>query len=214
MRYAIFSDVHNDSSALAAVLRHAGNQQIDRYFCLGDVGIDACVDLVRHVAAPTVFGNWEVSGWRHLSNENRRWALELPPVRREPHFWLTHASPLWPQNLATLADLNANRHQVSLSKLFPYLHYESEALWQAIAALVEAGVRLMFHGHTHRQLGWRFTADNRLQKITRRTVALQPGDTIIVGVGSVGRPLDGPGAAYVIYDDQARQVELLRVGQV
>jgi predicted phosphodiesterase len=78
MRYAIFSDIHNHTIALEAVLRHAGRQQIDRYFCLGDVGVDECVDLVRNVGALTVFGNWEVSGWRYLSPENR--AYHLPPV--------------------------------------------------------------------------------------------------------------------------------------
>ncbi len=71
MRYAIFSDIHNNSTALVAVLRHAAQQQVDGYFCLGDVGIDKCVNLIRGVNALTVFGNWEVSGWRHLSPENQ-----------------------------------------------------------------------------------------------------------------------------------------------
>jgi predicted phosphodiesterase len=211
MRYAIFSDIHNETAALSTVLRHAGQQQVSSYFCLGDVGTDACVDLVRDVGAPAVFGNWEVSGWRHLSARNQPWVLKLPPIRRESSFWLTHAGLAWPTTLATLADLNANRHKAPMSDLFPYLHYESEALWQTIAVLIEAHVPLMFHGHTHRQMAWRFTGDNYLQQLGHRPIALRPGDTVIVGVGSVGRPLDGPGAAYVIYDDEAQQVEMVRV---
>lgn len=211
MRYAIFADIHNDTTALSTVLRHASQQQIDGYFCLGDVGIDECVNLVRQVNAPTVFGNWEVSGWRHLSPENQQWALKLPPVWREARFWLTHAGLAWPHKLATLADLNANRHRLSLAQLFPYLHNESKALWETIAMLAQAGMPLMFHGHTHRQTAWRFTADNRLQKLAHRTIRLHPGDTLIVGVGSVGRPMDGPGAAYTIYDDKAGWVEMVRV---
>lgn len=209
MRYAIFSDIHNEAAALASVLRHAGQQRVDGYFCLGDVGIDDCVKLVREVGAPAVFGNWEVSGWRYLSPENQDWVLRLPPVRREPGFWLTHAALAWPPELATLADLNANRRRASMSSLFPYLHYESDVLWQTMAALTAANMPLMFHGHTHRQLAWRFTANNQLQKMGRGTVDLRPGETLIVGVGSVGRPLDGPGAAYVIYDDEVGRVEMV-----
>ncbi len=211
MRYAIFSDVHNDAATLAAMLRHAGAQGVDGYFCLGDVGVDACVDLVRQVNAPTVFGNWEVTGWRSLSAENRAWALALPPLRKREGFWLTHAAPLWPPNLGTLADLRDQRHKVSMARLFPYLHFESEAVWDSIAALQAAAVPLLFHGHTHRQLIWRFTADNHLQQLSHAAIALRPGDTLIVGVGSVGRPEDRPSPAYVIYDAEARRLEMVRL---
>lgn len=210
MRYAIFSDVHNEAKALLKVLHHARQQAVDSYFCLGDVGIDDCVALVRESDAPTVFGNWEVSGWRHLSPENQAWSLGLPPCRKETHFWLTHATPLWPAHLTSLADLRTHRHDMPLTQLFPYLHFECPALWEIIGSLTQANVPLLFHGHTHRQMVWRFTADNHLQKLTHSQITLRPGDTLIVGVGSVGRPEDGPGAAYAIYDDSLKQVELIR----
>ena len=104
MRYAIFSDIHNETSALSAVLSHAQSQQAEAFFCLGDVGIDACVNSVRMVDAPTVFGNWEAANWRYLSPKNQKWALALPSMRKEARFWLTHAAPFWPPKLATLAD--------------------------------------------------------------------------------------------------------------
>jgi predicted phosphodiesterase len=211
MRYAIFSDIHNHTTALVAVLHHAQQQRIDSYFCLGDVGIDDCVELVRSVNAPTVFGNWEVSGWQQLSPDHQRWALALPPVRKETQFWLAHATPLWPKKLATLADLHANRHALPMFSLFPYLHFESSVLWEIIANLTQAGVSLMFHGHTHRQITWRFTADNHLQKLTHPLITRRSGDTLIVGVGSVGRPEDGPRPAYAIYDDKLGQIEMVRV---
>ncbi|MCK6625256.1 MAG: metallophosphatase family protein [Anaerolineae bacterium] len=211
MRYAIFSDVHNEAKALTKVLDHARRQAVDGYFCLGDVGIDGCVELVRNNAVPTVFGNWEVSGWSRLSADNQQWALSLPPLRKEASFWLAHATPLWPPQLTTLADLQAHRHDVPLSQLFPYLHFECQPLWDIIGALTRAGIPLLFHGHTHRQIIWRFTADNYLQRLTRPLITLRPGDTLLVGVGSVGRPEDGPGAAYVIYDDTLKQVEMIRV---
>jgi predicted phosphodiesterase len=211
MRYAIFSDIHSHTEALNAVLDHARQQRVDGYFCLGDVGIDDCVELVRQVDAPAVFGNWEVSGWPHLSADNQDWVLSLPPVRKESHFWLTHATPLWPKKLATLADLYAHRHGLAMSSLFPYLHFESPVLWEIMSSLVQAGVALMFHGHTHRQIAWRFTGDNHLQKLTHPLISLRPGDTLIVGVGSVGRPEDGPQPAYLIYDDKLGQIEMVRV---
>lgn len=211
MRYAIFSDIHNNTEALSAVLDHARQQTIDQYFCLGDIGVDDCIDLVRAVDAPAVFGNWEVSGWRHLLPANRAWTLQLPPMRRERTFWLTHAAPLWPAHLTSLADLNKRMHQVPMTRLFPYLHYESELLWETIATLTHANVSLMFHGHTHRQIVWRFTEDNYLQKLSHATIIKRPGDTLIVGVGSVGRPEDGPSAAYTIYDDNTMTLELVRV---
>lgn len=211
MRCAIFSDVHNHTAALEAMLRHAQQQGVEAYFCLGDVGIDDCVALVRDLDALAVFGNWEVTGWPHLSPENQQWALGLPPVRQYKNFWLSHATPFWPSNLASLADLHRRRREVSLPQLFPYLHFESETLWQIIGGLAEANMPVLFHGHTHRQIAWRFTADNHLQKLTHHPIILRSGDTLVVGVGSVGRPEDGPGAAYVIYDDAAGRVEFMRV---
>lgn len=211
MRYAIFSDVHNETKALTKVLHHACQQAVDGYFCLGDVGVDDCVELVRQSTALTVFGNWEVASWSSLSPENQQWALRLPPTRKEAGFWLTHATPLWPHHLASLSDLLAHRRDVPLSQLFPYLHFECQPLWDIVGALTEAGVPLLFHGHTHRQIAWRFTAANFLQKLSHSLITLRPGDTLVVGVGSVGRPEDGPGAAYVIYDDALKQVEMIRV---
>ncbi len=211
MRYAIFSDIHNNRSALALVLSHAKKQGVDGYFCLGDVGVNDCVALVREVNASTVFGNWEVSNWRYLSADNQNWVLGLPALRKQEGFWLTHAAPFWPTNIKTLTDLNANRYQVPMTRLFPYLHYESEAVWQTVATLAQANIPIMFHGHTHRHMVWCFTQANQLKRLLQHSISIQPGHTLIVGVGSVGRPLDGPHPGYVIYDDVAKQVELITI---
>ncbi|MFC1975567.1 metallophosphoesterase family protein [Chloroflexota bacterium] len=214
MRYAIFSDVHNHMRALKVVLRHAGQQQIDNYFCLGDIGdigAEDCVTVVREMGVPSVFGNWEVLTWHHYSPANRQWVLDLPPMRKDGHFWLTHAAPLWPKEVNSLADLKHNRYTVPRSHLFPYLHVKSHALWRTITALSKANISLMFHGHTHYQMGWRLIDDNQLEKMTDRTITLHSPEIIIVGVGSVGRPEDSAKPSYVIYDDEARVVEMVRV---
>jgi len=80
MRYAIFSDVHNNDRALSQVLRDTYQRNIDTYLCLGDTGTDPSVQLVRGVNAESVFGNWEVSGWRHLSPQLQQDVLNLPPI--------------------------------------------------------------------------------------------------------------------------------------
>jgi|GEM_PF-506862 len=213
MRYAIFSDIHNDAIALSTVLTHTNDQKVDAYFCLGDVGIDECVDMVRAVNAPTIFGNWEASNWRYLSPENQKWVLNLPSNLKMKQFWLTHAALTWPPKLATLADLNEDPYFIPRSKLFPYLHVESDILWETIATLSEANIPLMFHGHTHRQVAWRFTGDNQLQRLVQENVQLYDGETLIVGVGSVGRPVDGPDPAYAIYDEASGVIEMIRVNK-
>ena len=93
MRYAIFSDVHNNDRALSRVLRDTYQRNIDAYLCLGDTGTDPSVQLVRSVGTESVFGNWEVSGWRYLSPQFQQETLNLPPMRKFDDFWISHAAP-------------------------------------------------------------------------------------------------------------------------
>jgi len=212
MRHAIFSDIHNHTPALQAVLNDARRCHAEAFFCLGDIGIDSCIDLVRGCGAATVFGNWEVSNWRHLAiPQNQHWMLALPPMLRRTDMWLTHAAPFWSPVIQTLADLNSGSHLRFGHKFFPYLDFEEDYLWQTIAALTESDQPLMFHGHTHRQMVWRFTPANQLLQEFGPVVQLTAGETYVVGVGSVGRPTDGPGACYVIFDDTARTLEFRRI---
>lgn len=214
MKYAIISDIHNHSQALNAVLDHINQQGVDACYCLGDVGADACVDIIRANHAPTVFGNWEASNWRLLSKENQQWALSLPPlIHPNETVCLTHAAPFWPHRIKSLAALIDNPQVRYNGNLFPYLDFEEDSIWKAIAKLTDAGVTLMFHGHTHRQLVWRFTRTNKLLREHKRAFQLIEGETYLVGVGSVGQPKDGPGAAYALFDDQTNTVELVKLHQ-
>jgi predicted phosphodiesterase len=213
MRYAIFSDVHNHTQALRQVLADARQRDVSAFFCLGDIGIDECVDIIRESDIPTVFGNWEASNWKHLSPKNQGWILARPPIIRKDGFWLTHAGPFWPNRINSLEDLNNSSHISVKGSLFPYLHFEGDSLWETIALLIDTKIPLMFHGHSHRQLAWRFTRTNKLQRLHPQDFVLVPGETYVVGVGSVGRPLDGPGASYVIYDAAATRVEMLRLAR-
>ncbi len=213
-RYAIFSDVHNHTTALKAMLQDVAARKVKAYLCLGDTGIDACVNLVRNVGAETVFGNWEVSGWRSLSPANQRWTLNLPPVRQYADFWFSHAAPAWPQKITSLQSFLQNRHQISFSRAFPAYLNESNSLWQAFSELMAARVPLFFHGHTHRQTVWTFTPDNEIKRGAATNFALLANTIYIIGVGSVGQPRDIPQPGYVIFDSVSMGVEFVRLGQL
>jgi len=210
MRYAIFSDVHNNTEALNLVLRDAAAKNVGAYLCLGDTGGDPCVNRVRDARAAAVFGNWEVSGWRHLSPANQRWTLSLPPVRKYTNFWISHAAPGWPEKVTSLESFNRYRHRIGLPTVFPYYLAEGDDLWRAFSELLAAEVPILFHGHTHRQQVWCFTAENEAKKRAATNFALIPGETYITGVGSVGQPKDIPKPAYVIFDSQIMSVEFIR----
>lgn len=211
MRYAIFSDIHGHPPALSQVLTHARQQGVGAYLCLGDVGGDSSISLVRNVAAETIFGNWELTGWRHLAPSNQQWALNLPPMRKYPTFWATHAAPLWPDNISTLEAYLKVRHRLGFNTLFPYYTTPTDELWQGFSALLEAEIPVLFHGHTHQQVAWVFGEDNRVQKVVKPKLTLMPETTYIVGVGSVGLPRDSQRPSYVIFDTDLREITFVRV---
>jgi predicted phosphodiesterase len=211
MRYALFSDIHSNTPALEKVLADIEQRAVQKLFCLGDIGIDASVDIVRAARIQSVFGNWEEANWGYLSEQNSSWVLGLPPMLRHDGFWVTHAGPFWPPQVKTLSDLLADRPTRNSGKLFPYLHYEEDRLWETIAMLADTGVPVIFHGHTHRQLTWRLSRSNKLQRVRQPTIEIRPEEIYVVGIGSVGQPADEPGAAYAIFDDTTLTVELIKL---
>ncbi len=96
MRYAVLSDIHGNLLALERVLADAKRQGAKAIFCLGDVGSDACLDRLRQAGADLVFGNWEVSQWGYLRQDNQAWVRELPPMLVADSFLAVHAAPWWP----------------------------------------------------------------------------------------------------------------------
>ena len=102
MRFGIFSDVHANIEALSAVMEAFKSENIDQYYCLGDVvGYGAspneCADIVRTKAEVTILGNHDaaVAGRMDYSYyyEAARNALDL------------HASTLTAENMDWLRQL-------------------------------------------------------------------------------------------------------------
>ena len=98
-----------------------------------------------------------------------------------------------------------------MASVFPYYVRETDALWQAFSELLKANIPLLFHGHTHQQIVWTLTPKNNLKQSRPQELKLVPGNTYIIGVGSVGQPKDSVHPSYVVFDSAARQVEFIRI---
>lgn len=215
MRTAIFADLHDNYAGLTAVLDDAAAHEVDRTFFLGDAGhtprIFAALQA-RKIAC--VYGNWEVSGLRRWNQSLTACVSAWPAMIRESGAVYCHATPDMPAALTTAAAAAAwMKPGMNWSALFPRLHQNMDAVWNALAWMETAGVTVAFHGHTHVQMVWVWElATNQLRSFTTlERVRLAPGTRAIIGVGSAGVPEDGPWPRYAIYDDALNVVQLRRL---
>ena len=210
MRYAFVSDVHGHVDVLRQFLAHLDRDAIGRIVTLGDIGNDNCYDLLRAHQAVGVFGNYEVSGHVRLSAENLAFVLGLRPLFVEDDFLAAHAVPFYPAGLFSARDFAdyMQRTGGSWRGLFRYPNDEDDSLFQIVEELRVRRKRLFFHGHTHRQQVWRILPDDRPRELRETRIALDPSASYIVGVGSLGRPEEGPSPRYVVYDRERDEIEL------
>jgi diadenosine tetraphosphatase ApaH/serine/threonine PP2A family protein phosphatase len=215
MKTFFFSDVHGNLEALRAVLDDALRRGYDSAVCLGDiVGYSAdpeeCVRTVSRIpGGSSVLGNHDAAvldpalrsflnaaaqaGVRYsesaLSAESLEYLKSLPlTIESADGYLAAHSSPHKPEEW----------------------FYVLEAM-EAREALRAMTRPLAFIGHTH----YAAVHDGRgtmLELAAGKPFHFRPGEKYIVNVGSVGQPRDGdPRAAYVIFDADARAVELFRV---
>ena len=214
MRYGIFSDVHSNLQALAAVMDAYSRENIDMYYCLGDVvgyGADpsSCIARIKELPLITLAGNhdWAVAGlighedfnieaqeavlWtrERLGNEEIRYLEGLRLVFRDEGYTLAHG---------TLNDPAA----------FDYMFDEAAA--SDTFRVMETP--LCFVGHTHDPGTFVKYADNRVIFERMADIKLQPEKRYIINAGSVGQPRDGdPRAVYCVYDSDQGLVQIKRV---
>jgi len=223
MRFAIFSDLHDNLDGLLRVLTDIGQQRVDSLIYLGDAGRDPSlfVELQQRGIACT-FGNWELSGLRRLSAPLATWVGAWPATIRHGDALFCHATPDMPTAAATAAMAVVYMATgISWPMLFPRLNYNEQARWNALAVLEAADLRVAFHGHTHIQQVWVWQSDaagkRQLRGFTEPAeFRLDPGPVdaptrYLIGVGSAGQPDDGPALRYVIYDDEAGVVILRKL---
>lgn len=226
MRLAIFSDLHDLTEGMQRVLRDAEQRQVDRVIYLGDTGHDqALFATLQAEAIACTFGNWEVSGYRRLPTALASWVAGWPATLRHDDVLFCHATPDMSPQVTTTADAaQAMRQGLRWHQLFPRLHLDEEARWQALAALEAEGLQVAFHGHTHVQQVWRY-GDRRWRQLgAPHELHLESGDDVagaavdaptppryLIGVGSAGAPQDGTALRYAVYDSTARAVTLIRL---
>jgi diadenosine tetraphosphatase ApaH/serine/threonine PP2A family protein phosphatase len=217
MRLAIFSDVHANLEALSAVVEAYRSEQIDRYYCLGDVvGYGAnpneCASIVREVAQITILGNHDaaVAGRMDYSYyyEAARHALDA------------HASCLTKENMAWLKGLPYKHMLDDVGVLlchgspvrieeFEYI-FAPEQARECLPMFEELG-ELTVIGHSHLCKVFALKP-GYVEELPPSDFVLKEGFKYIVSVGSVGQPRDYDNrASYTVYDSDTRLFEFKRV---
>lgn len=220
MRYLILSDIHANLEALDAVMAQAPPRDYDRVLVLGDIvgyGADpnAVVDRIRTLAPDVIIrgnhdkvacGIEEPDGFnqsaRHaalwtydeLTADNRSYLAGLPrgPLMVDDEIEVCHGSP---------EDEDA----------YIFEHVD------ALNALLMADRPLCFFGHTHVQIGYWLTNDQRFDVLVPDSSELSPtpltfGLRYMINPGSVGQPRDGdPRAAFAEFDSETHMLTLRRV---
>ena len=212
MRYGIFGDIHGNLEAFEAVLEDMQLEAITHTVCVGDiVGQYAnpreCLEIVRALGCPIVKGNQDeedsesgemshieersLSARRYvrpqLTTEQRNFLRAQPLQRLVGSFSVVHSSLNHPE-----------RWNYVLSSL------EAERSFQ----LQET--KVCFFGHTH--IPHAFIRDTGVHEFFYKKIDVLPDNKYLINVGSVGDPRDGDWrAAYVIYDSEAKTVELRRL---
>jgi hypothetical protein len=219
MRYALFSDLHDAVDGLLAVEADAQRRHADKLVSLGDVGHDpALYTLLQQRGYPCIYGNWEVSRLHRLPAALANWAATWPGALAVGDVVFCHATPDQPPAAATAAGTIAHMGRgVRWHHLFPSLHTQEAARWQALAQLESKGQIAAFHGHTHIQHVWRYGArgwrgfDGPVE-FSLASSLNDPAPRFLIGVGSAGAPQDGTRLRYAIYDDVQRMVRLVALG--
>lgn len=216
MRYAIFSDVHANSSALQKVVRDARRCGAQEFVCLGDVvgygPLPAeATAIVRSTACLTLLGNHDaaVAG---LIDASAFIDIAGDAVSR-------HRAALSARDLAWLG---ANRPRASIEGAelahgdftapgeFNYIDSE-EAAKENFAA---TSAQIMFVGHTHVPEIFIVGASGTVHRLPPQDFEAEDGKRYIVNVGSVGYPRESNGAcmsSYALYDTHDRSVRFRRL---
>jgi predicted phosphodiesterase len=228
MRIAIFSDIHDNEAGLHALLADAEQRHAERLIFLGDLGKnEQLYETLRRLDVDCTFGNWEVSGLQRLSPSVQVWVGGWPSTIRTESAIYCHATPDMPAQTGTTQAASTYMSQgARWQQLFPRLHHDETALWNALAIMEEEDVRVTFHGHTHVQMawGWCVGRDGAGYGSGRRLQSWQGLDEIevlpgrvetpnryVVGVGSAGQPDDGPAPKYAMYELEQERIIFHRI---
>jgi len=215
---AVLADVHANLPAFEAVLKALDARGIRQYLMLGDVvgygpNPKACIDLVRERDMYCLRGNHDhyvahhgdvrvamgimarrVADWTIgvLGEEECSWLGELP-VRYRNHAWMAvHGAPV------DKSFFNAYVYEMTSERNLDFL--------------VEAGVKLCLHGHSHIQGVFARSCGRDMPFVCAERMDLKGLDAALVCPGSVGQSRGGKIAARAaIFYPHDLSVEMLTV---
>jgi putative phosphoesterase len=184
VRVAIISDIHGNLPALEAVMKDVEEQAPDQIWCGGDIAwggpwATECIDIVRESEWITVKGNtdvWITGDPQTLDSPQDRRELqevaEWHAISREDADWLLNL-PIGHSGAGSILLVHGTPNS-------PFVAPEPDAPARQFRPY-EGQASIVVYGHVHRSF-------------VRR---LSDG-TIVANSGSVGMPMDGPSACYLL----------------
>ena len=212
MRYAILGDVHGNLEALNAVLGELKKQNVDRYFCVGDVvgyGPDPgeCLKILQDLDCVMVAGNHDYAAVGKTSIEF------FNPEARESALWTREAlNPTQKEFIENmdLAHTNEDFALVHATLHGPEMFNYILNTFDALLCFQHLTRPICFMGHSH--VPMTFVESDRIFVTFEPKVRLTDGDRALVNVGSVGQPRDQDArAAFGIYDSEEQVCEISRI---
>jgi predicted phosphodiesterase len=217
MQIGVFSDIHANYEALSAVLESFKAEDVERYYCLGDVvgyggSPNECASIVRELAECTILGNHDAAvagrmdysyyyeAARHaldvhadiLTPVNTKWLKELPYSKR-------------------LADVDVDLCHGSPVRLeeFDYIFAPEQA--RECLQIYDEMAQLTLIGHSHLCKVFALTPTT-VEELPAEKFKLEDGKKYIVSVGSVGQPRDYDNrASYIVFDAEEREFKFKRI---
>lgn len=216
MLYGICSDIHSNATAFKAVLASMESYGVERRICLGDLvgygpDVNECVKLASENMDACIVGNHDsvAMGWEscagfnpyarkaiewtqnQLSMESKEYMGKLPYIFEEDEICFVHASPLSPADWVYITDLE-----------------------DALDAFDHFSGKYCFVGHTHSPVIVAMCeGETAIPKVVEDLhYTLEPGERLLVNVGSVGQPRDrDPKASWCLFDTETETVRIIRV---
>ena len=211
MRYAVFSDVHANPTALAKVVADARSCGAEEFICLGDtVGYgplpSEAISAVRSVAQVVLAGNHDAAVSGAVGTMD---FIDLAGEAASRHRdALSRGELAWLRSLPASANIaGAAFVHGDLTDVAAFNYVDSEDAAAANFAATDA--QIVFVGHTHVPEIFVVGASGTVHRLPPQDFVREDGKRYIVNVGSVGYPRESNGtclSAYVLYDTEEQSV--------
>jgi putative phosphoesterase len=185
LRIAVISDIHGNLMALDAVLTDIESQSPDEVWCGGDIAWGGpwpqeCIDRVREACGVTIKGNTDI--WVTGDPQG------VPDGARDEHKALAAAHAISEESARWLLNLplgHSGQGSLLLVHGTPQTPFDAPMPDGPVAAFApyQGQAQIVIYGHVHRAFIRRL-ADG----------------TIVCNTGSVGLPMDGDRATYLLLE--------------